>query len=553
MRLNKISHKPIHITFIMLINISMLLLLFRSNMSLNAESSLQIGTMSLPIFSMNGVIQLVMFLGCILMTCISFRIGARLSYGLMIFLLIYDLFGIVHTKSLGPLPGMINALLCIAAIFVISKQFSLQEKESITDYVTGLYNMRGFLDTLQEKIAKSSPFTVVYFRIDNFRMINDNLGHDMGTRLLFEVSRELTDLTHGLGTVCKIGGSEYALVLAAEYDLESLRYGMKKRFGGKVALEEGDYPVYCYPRVYAGAVRFPEDALDASTLIKYADLALFHAMKAHANSLVCFDKEMGQEVLRQNELEGIVKECLAGDYFYLMYQPQYDTRSKELRGFETLIRTLLPNGTSAAPADFIPVAEKTNLIIEVDNYVLKRALTEMVDYISNYVEPIILSINISANSISRDDFADHVEEVLKETGFPADRLELEITEYSLAESESMTIENIGKLRKIGVKIALDDFGTGYTSLAQLVKLPINLLKIDKSLIDEIESSEKSRDFVNVVIYMGHLMDCDVISEGVESQMQVDLLREQNCDYVQGFVWDRPLYYEAAVAMLERRK
>ncbi|MCR5267964.1 MAG: bifunctional diguanylate cyclase/phosphodiesterase [Lachnospiraceae bacterium] len=537
----------------MLINFSMFALLVLSNNTLNTESSLKIGNMSLPIFSMNGVIQLVMFLGCILMTCISYKVGARLSYVVMILTMIYDLMGIMHTRSLGPLPGMINALLALAAIFVISKQFALLEKESVTDYVTGLYNMRGFLDELQERISRSTPFTVVYFRIDNFRMINDNLGHDMGTRLLSEVSSQLTDITKDLGTVCKIGGSEYALVLDAAFDVGILRKEMKKRFGGKVALEEGDFPVYCYPRVYAGAARFPEDALDASTLIKFADLALFHAMKAHANSLVSFDKEMGQEVLHQNELEGIVKECLAGDYFYLMYQPQYDTRSKELRGFETLLRTLLPDGTSAGPADFIPVAEKTNLIIDIDNYVLKRALTEMVDYISGYEQYVILSVNISANSISREDFADHVAQVLKETGFPADRLELEITEYSLAESESMTIENIGKLRKQGVKIALDDFGTGYTSLAQLVKLPINLLKIDKTLIDEIESSEKSRDFVNVVIYMGHLMDCDVISEGVESQMQVDLLREQNCDYVQGFVWDRPLYYEAAVAMLERGK
>ena len=536
----------------MILNITILVALIISNVTLNQESALRVGNVSLPVFSMNGVIQLLMFIVCIIMTCISYRAGARLSYGILIFTVLYDMVGILHTKSLAPLPGAINAMLAFLAIFIISKQFRLVEQESLTDYVTGLYNMRGFLETIEKRIAARSLFTVIYFRIDNFRMINDNLGHDMGTRLLRDVSVKLLEMTKGYGTVCKIGGSEYALVTDVDFDLNAFRRGMKERFGGKIALEEGEYPVYCYPRVYAGSARYPEDALDVSTLIKYADLALYHAMKERANTLVCFDEQMGSEILKQNELETLVKECLAGDYFYLMYQPQYDTRTRQLRGFETLLRTLLPDGTSAGPAEFIPVAEKTNLIIQIDTYVLNRALTEMVDYISNYGEDVILSVNVSANSMTREDFAEHVASVLKDTGFPANRLELEITEYSLAENENITIQNIGKLRKLGVKIALDDFGTGYTSLAQLVKLPINLLKIDKSLIDDIETSEMSRDFVNVVIYMGHLMDCDVISEGVESQMQVDLLREQNCDYVQGFVWDRPLYYEAAVAMLERK-
>lgn len=553
MRLNKISHKKTVITILMLVNICMLVLLVLSNNLLLPEYSLVIGGMSLPVFSLNGAIQLIMFLCCILITLISYKTGARLSYGLMVIVTLYDLLGIMRTHSLGPLPGMINALLAIGAIFVISKQFRAIEKESITDFVTGMYNMRGFLDGIEEKIAGRSPFSVIYFRIDNFRAINDNLGHDMGTRLLQVAGRMLIDMVHGYGTVFKIGGSEYAILADVDFEMPAFRKGMKERFGGKVVLEEGDFPVYCYPRVCAGAVRYPEDALDATTLVRYVDLALYHAVKAHSNSLISFNEEMGSEILKQNEIEGLVKECLAGDYFYLMYQPQYETKTKQLRGFETLLRTLLPNGKTASPADFIPVAEKTNLIIQIDTYVLKRALTEMVEYISGYEQEITLSVNVSANSMTRENFADQVAAVLKETGFPADRLELEITEYSLAESESMTIQNITALRKMGVKIALDDFGTGYTSLAQLLKLPINLLKIDKSLIDDIETSEMSRDFVNVVIYMGHLMNCEVISEGVESQMQVDLLREQNCDYVQGFVWDRPLYYEAAVAMLGKRK
>ena len=551
MRLDKITHKKFFITVLMILNIGMLVLVVTSGRMLQSGSSLQIGKVSLPAHSLTGLLQAILFLGCILITLISYEIGARLSCVLLLFVCGGDIMGMFQTHSLAPLPGLINALLNFVVILIIGKQFRIVEHESVTDYVTGLLNMRGFLDTLSERINARTPFTLLYFRIDNFRMINDNLGHDMGTKLLREISVQLLEMTKGYGSVCKIGGSEFSLVMDPDFDIEGFRLEMKERFGGKVALDDSEFPIYCYPRMYAGAVRYPEDALDTATLIKYADMALYHAMKAHNNALVSFDEEMGSEIIKQNELEGLVKECLAGDYFYLMYQPQYDMQDKQLRGFETLLRTLMPDGKSISPAEFIPVAEKTNLIIQIDSYVLRRALTEMVDYIRDYEQEITLSVNMSANSISREDFADQVIDLINETGFPSRRLELEITEYSFAESENMTIQNIEKLRAIGVKIALDDFGTGYTSLAQLVKLPINLLKIDKSLVDDIETSEMSRDFVNAVIYMGHLMECDVISEGVESQMQVDLLKEQNCDYVQGFVWDRPLYYEAAVAMLKR--
>lgn len=553
MRLDKISHKRLHITILMLVNVVMLILVVVSGRFLSDQSSLQIGRVSIPGHSLTGILQSLLFVGCILVTLISYEIGTRLSVVLILFVCLLDIFGILQSHSLAPLPGLFNALLNLVLILIISKQFRVVEQESLTDYVTGLYNMRGLLETLDQRIGTHVPFTLLYFRIDNFRMINDNLGHDMGTKLLREISVQLLEMTRGYGTVCKTGGSEFALVLDSDFNIDNFRREMKERFGGKVALDDSEYPVYCYPRVYAGTVRYPEDALDSATLIKYADMALYHAMKAHNNALISFDEEMASEIIKQNEMESVVKECLAGDYFYLMYQPQYDMHDKKLRGFETLLRTLLPDGRSVSPADFIPVAEKTNLIIQIDSYVLHRALTEMVDYIKDYDQEVILSVNVSANSIGRDDFADKVINVINETGFPASRLELEITEYSFAESENMTIQNIEKLRKLGVKIALDDFGTGYTSLSQLVKLPINLLKIDKSLVDDIETSEMSRDFVNAVIYMGHLMECDVISEGVESQMQVDLLKEQNCDYVQGFVWDRPLYYEAAVAMLKRGK
>ena len=197
-----------------------------------------------------------------------------------------------------------------------------------------------------------------------------------------------------------------------------------------------------------------------------------------------------------------------------------------------------------SPVAFIPAAEKTNLIMRIDDYVSRRALTEGKILVDSTNNECIISINVSAKNIASEGFAEKVGRMIKESGFPAKNLEIEITEYSFAESEK-TVANILALKDLGVQVALDDFGTGYTSIAQLMKLPINLLKIDKSLIDDIETNQTMRDMVDSVIYMGHIMNCEVISEGVENENQIALLKEHKCDFIQGFVWGRPQSYEDA--------
>ena len=164
-----------------------------------------------------------------------------------------------------------------------------------------------------------------------------------------------------------------------------------------------------------------------------------------------------------------------------------------------------------------------------------------------------ISVNISAKNIGSKDFATRVKKIIEETQFPPENLELEITEYSFAESRNTTIENIKALRELGIQIALDDFGTGYTSIAQLMKLPINLLKIDKSLIDDIESNQNMRDLIDSVIYMGHIMNCEVISEGVENEDQLNILKEHKCDFIQGFIWGKPIDFEEAKNMFNQEE
>ncbi len=191
--------------------------------------------------------------------------------------------------------------------------------------------------------------------------------------------------------------------------------------------------------------------------------------------------------------------------------------------------------------------------MKIDDFVLMTAMKEFKPIVENNEDDFLISINISAKTMGSKDFISRITDILNETGFPAENLELEITEYSFAESMETTVSNIKELRQMGIKIALDDFGTGYTSIKQLMMLPINILKIDKSLIDDIETNQSIRDVVDSVIFMGHIMNCEVISEGVEKEVQLDILREHKCDFIQGFVWGKPIDFEEAKNMCEQEE
>lgn len=256
--------------------------------------------------------------------------------------------------------------------------------------------------------------------------------------------------------------------------------------------------------------------------------------------------DLKNELKRREEVEKLIRLGLENDYFYMMYQPQYKTEGKLLRGFESLIRLTMPDGTRMSPAEFIPDAESSDLIMDIDNYVLERVMTEFRGVVAG--TDLIVSVNLSAKSIASPNFSDKISAMLKGIGYPANNLELEITEYSLTNDEDTVFDNITKLRQMGVKIALDDFGTGYTSLSQMVRIPFDLLKMDKSLVDDIESNDMKRDFSNAVIELGHMVNSEVIAEGVEKNEQLDILLNQGCDFIQGYIWGRPLLVKDAIAL-----
>ncbi|MBP5553921.1 MAG: bifunctional diguanylate cyclase/phosphodiesterase [Lachnospiraceae bacterium] len=527
-------------------------IIFSKYVEANKSMEFGFGEMKLPATSFLGILQAMIGLMCIVMVCLDYKIGRVLAYIFTLGSIFFMFMGIIRSGEMSSLPGIYNSIITVVSVTIISLGLSKADKRAVTDFLTVLRNRRGFVTLLENSIREKKHFHVIYFEIENFRTINDNLGHKYGDLALKTVADKLREVENEDNVyVSRIGGAEFAAVVFGAIDPESFAAKVIEKMGTSITNVDDDFDIRLTLSIYSGISTYPDDSTNSDDLLKYADIAVFNARLGHSKNRICFfNNEMKERFFRQIELERIVKESLQKNYFYLVYQPQFEIKEKKLRGFETLIRLRLPDGTMISPGEFIPVVEKTELINKIDSYVIRRALNEAKKMVEIKNKEITISVNVSAKNISSPGFVDEVTKALKDSEFPPECLEIEITEYSFAEDRDITIENVTKLRKLGIQIALDDFGTGYTSLSQVMHLPISLLKIDKSLIDDIENNQVNREFVDAIIYMGHLMNCEVISEGVESPEQLGLLMDHECDFIQGFVWGRPLEFNNAVELCE---
>lgn len=506
-----------------------------------------LGTDKKEAVNLNGVFLSVLALVCNWMVCVERKKGTLLSHLALTIILARTVVGCFVIGNYGAIPGMVIIVLTFVTTTIISSVLLKLEQDSVTDLITGLMNRRGLVKELEYNNTLKGKYYMMFVRVKKIKMINDNLGYEYGDEALRTISQRIIKAAGKGALVSKLDGTEFAIALPEDTDIEAKAAEILDTICEKISFRHGGITANYYLSAYAGIASFPDDAEDTLQLVKNADIAMGHALNNERERIVFFDPKI-DEVHKREETEVLIKEALENNYFFLVYQPQFATEDKTLRGFETLIRMKLPDGKFVSPGEFIPVAEKTDLICDIDNYVLRRALKEFKDVVLNTGSNLTISVNISAKDISREGFAKRTNDVIREIGFPPECLEIEITEYSLSDSINNTLENITELKKDGIKLALDDFGTGYTSLAQILDLPFDLLKIDKSLIDTLENDEKSQDFISLVIYMGHVMKSEVISEGVESMTQLEMLRDKSCDFIQGYVWSKPLPYEEAVAL-----
>lgn len=506
--------------------------------------------MTLNIGSLSGIIIALQMLICVAMTLISHKTGGTLAQMMMIFSLTSMGSFLLTKRNLAVAPGIAMLIMGLTIISILKVQLRLREKEIYTDYLTGLYNRRGIINRLEKLSSGNKPFYLMYIDIDEFKFINDSYGHKSGDKVLQTVSERINSVLDKKCPFGRIGGDEFIILLPHPNDAEGVAESILKLINQEIYLEASN--ISCYVTASIGITSFPSDSKNSGELIRFSDIAMYHAKKSGKNRIQFFNQSLEALMTRESEIETIIKDALAKNLFDLVFQPQFETNTKKLRGFETLLRLLPDNYEATTTAELITVAEKTDLIFEIDDFVLEKAICRFRDTVYSCGQDFTVSINVSAKNISRSHFAEKVQKTLEKYDFPSKCLEIEITEYCLVQSLETTLYNIQKLKNLGVQIALDDFGTGYASLSYLSKLPVDLLKIDKSFIDSLEYNSVNSDFINAVISMGHLLGCKVISEGVETQAQLDMLKQKNCDYIQGYIWGKPLRFEEAVQLCEKK-
>ena len=511
---------------------------------------MMVGSLELPSQSVKGVITACVSLSCVLIVCLDYKIGIWTGVIFIGVSIVRMALSCIMTKSIGALPGIISSTVSLLIIFIISYELRRIYKDSITDITTGLLNRRGFNEVCEKKIYSKKKFHVLCIKLQNVRSIADVMGHEYVDLVFCEISKRIKNVVDKKGAVAKLDGKEFAVLIRDDMDPEEVSANIIASIAKKIVVTKNETEYECYIPAYIGVASFPDAAKDTESLLRYAGIAALSAMDSTTAPVMEFDKKMEDNLNNNIEVEKLVKDALVNDYFYLEYQPQFDIKTKELRGFESLIRLKKPDGTIVSPGLFIPVSENSDLILKIDEFVLNKALSSFKDHIMKDGRQHVLSINVSAKNMASPDFVDKVLDAIYKNDFPASCLEIEITEYSFSFSMDQTIANVKALRENGIMVALDDFGTGYTSLSQLLHLPINLLKIDKSLVDDIETNQTNMDFVDAVMYMGHLMGCEIISEGVEKEGQLEILKEHECDFVQGFIWSKPISFDNAVALIE---
>lgn len=531
---------------IVCIILNLLLLVVNALLSVKLKGSmLTLGSMELPISSLNGCIQVVICLLCIILVLIDCKKGLFWSFVFLGLSVLGSLRTALVTKNLMTVPGTFNAIIFLIAISLIAKQINISNKMAVTDSVTGLLNRYGFDGDIRKKIWFNERGRVAFLHLEGFLPINANLGRRYGDELLEIVANRIRMALDDKSRAYKIEGAEYAIIMPETIDADDIVRSVIRSIEQTITLNKDGVPSNCYLTAFAGIAEFIDNSTDADTIMKRADMAMNYAIKSGKTKIATFNDEMKDQLERQIYVERLVKDSLRNEWFYLVYQPQFTIFDKRLRGFETLIRMNAPDGGKISPAEFIPIAELSDLVLDIDRFVLEHALKEFSETCYASGNTITLSVNISAKNIARPGFAEWLLGLVEKVQFPPECLEVEITEYSFAEEGSYTIENIKKLRENQIMIAIDDFGTGYTSLEQLMKLPVNLVKIDKSLIDTLLRNDVNMDFVKSVIYMGHLMDAEVIAEGVEYENQVECLKELDCDFIQGYVWGKPMVFDEA--------
>ena len=513
------------------------------------------GSGKVPFFNAIPKAAAVTFNGCmtacqIFVFCLAMIVSNgkvfKLAFILNIIMLLLALLNLAHDGFVNCGAGVAFSLLGCCLIYALrcyikrlKKDEEDLDKAAYTDQLTGCLNRRGLLRELAMKSEMGKEFYLIFIDLDNFKQINDTLGHEAGDELLCDVITTWSKIQSKYPfTICRLGGDEFAIIYETK-DKEITREFITKVLRSITTLQS---KFANYVSASAGLALYDEDTSDLQQLLSYADTAMYKAKLSGKNDYYFFDQDMYQEIMKRYLTEKDLKNALKNDTFEMLYQPQYEISSHKLVGFESLIRLKNKKGEYINTQKFINVAEKSGLIYDIDMWVMHNVMKQTRDFVLLHPE-VEVSINISGKHITNKGFIEDVIDSLSETNFPPKNLKIEITESSYIRHIDEAAQVVQRLKTLGIKTALDDFGTGYSSLNYLSKMAVDMLKIDKSFVDEILTKEGDKSFVDIIIKLGHLMNCKVIAEGVENQDQLSTLAFLGCDCVQGYIWGKPIPLE----------
>ncbi len=411
------------------------------------------------------------------------------------------------------------------------------------DSLTGLPNRLLIQDRLSQAIAHAHRMGVqtgvILIDIDRFKNINDSLGHGIGDLIIVEIGRRLSAIIESDNTVGRLGGDEFVVMLAelgSEDVLAITAQNILDALSQPMAIYEHEF----FLTGSLGVSVYPKDGVDSQSLLKNADTAMYRAKDAGGNNMQFYAHEMNARALARFTIEGGLRRSLERDEFILHYQPQIDVLTGKVVGMEALLRWQPLDKPPMPPAEFIPIAEETGLIVPIGEWVLRTACAQTRLWQEQGYAPLRVAVNLSARQFKQKNIVSLVKKVLEETACRPEWLELEITESVVMEDPQSATDTLQELSDMGVHLSIDDFGTGYSSLSYLKRFPIDTLKIDQSFVRDISTDADDAAIARAVIALAHSMRLEVVAEGVETIEQLDYLRAQGCDLMQGYYFSRPL-------------
>ena len=410
------------------------------------------------------------------------------------------------------------------------------------DALTGLPNRAQLDDRAKYSISlaqrRQEPLALMFLDIDNFKDINDMLGHSIGDALLIELAKRLRLLLREEDTVSRLGGDEFIFLLPG-VDAHRVSHVAQKLLD---TIAE-PYRIKQYDLNVTGSIGialYPDDGTDLETLFKRADSAMYRAKQEGRNSYSFFTKEMQASSVRRLQLVNELRKALERDQLQLHYQPQASIRDGRIVGAEALLRWTHPELGSVSPAEFIPAAEDSRLILPIGEWVLRHAARQAKKWMQDGLAPLVMAVNLSAVQFRHPDLPSLVTRILEEENLPPEYLDLELTEGAAMHNPQSAIAVMNNLHERGVRMSIDDFGTGYSSLSYLKKFQVYKLKIDQSFVRDISTDQEDRSIVSAIINMAKSLGLKTIAEGVETAEQLAFLREQGCDEMQGYSFSKPL-------------